>query len=193
MKKFLSENRKTIVKLLLNRFGAIVFALMLSLATITLNGNAIFVAGSIVSILFFCYLIYLVIWERGASDRIRADGGRIEACPHLGLRLGIAAAFPGILLALLIVIGVIFGRVSGIPFFADIAGVCEIIARVWHAMYIGIIQTVTPAETTAWGAVLYSLLYFAVIIPEVFVTWLAYYLGYNGKLMSHVYKKGKKD
>ena len=194
MLKFFKENKQTIIKLLVNRFGAIVFALMAVLLVATSDSVGAYLALSGVSVLFFCYLIYLVMWERGASDRIKVDGGRLEACPHMGLKLGLAAAAPGIVFSVLLTVSASLGAM-GISAFTSAESVLDGIMIIWYAMYNGFINTLTPAAAATPGAAdaLCTLYYFVALIPEVFVTWAAYYLGYHGKLMSHAYKKGKKD
>lgn len=194
MKNFYKANRKAFSKLLANRIGAIIFSLMIVLLIVNSQNPLIDIGVSLISILFFCYLIYLSIWEFGASDRIRVDGGRLESCPHNGLKIGLISAIPGFVFAFLVFIGTAL-EALGVSFFGGVASVGEVAARIWQAMYIPIIQVVTPAKEviTAGERVLCSLLYFAVIIPEVLAVWAAYYLGYQGKLMSRFYKKGDKE
>lgn len=193
MKNFFKENGKTVISLFLNQFGAIVFALMLSLAIVHVENKAIITLCCMLAIGFYLYLIYLLMWERGAKDRLRVDGRRLEPCQHKGLKIGLAAAAPSVLFLILFCIFIGIFAASKSEVFLNLSGVFRIIVMILEAMYLPILQMLVPGTDTAVEIVLNVLLMLVFHAPAVFVTWLSYYFGYHGKFMSRAYKAPKKD
>lgn len=193
MKEFFKENRKTVMSLLLNRFGAIVFALMLSLAIVHVENKIIITLCCILAILFYLYLIYLLMWERGAKDRLKVDGKRLEPCQHKGFMIGVAAAVPSLAVIILGLLFVGIYAVSRVEGILSVAEALRMIAMLLEAMYLPILQIVVPNPATAGAAAIFMSLLLVFNIPGIAITWLSYYLGYHGKLMSRVYKVPKKD
>ena len=106
MKDFWRENGGIIGKLLLYQFGMTFFGIMLFSAAMAAQSQRIWlmVFASGFSTLFYLYLIYSVLWERGGQDRIRVDGGRAKREPLKGLWIILAANIPNIVIALLILV-----------------------------------------------------------------------------------------
>lgn len=194
LKEFLKENKKTILSLFVNQFGAIVFALMLSLAIVHVTNKLVITLCCILAIFFYLYLVYLLMWERGAKDRIRVDGRRLEPCPHKGLKIGLAAAFPMVLLLALFALAIGIYGLTASDLFLNVSGALRMIVMLLESMYLPILQMVVPGTPeTAVEIIINIVLLLVFNIPAVVATWLSYYLGYHGKLMSRAYKNPKRD
>ncbi len=173
MREFWSENGKIVTKLILNQFGAAVMGLMITAAAASNPTLKLF--ASLFAICFYLVLLYMVVWEKGGQDRIRVDGGRAAYQPLTGLKISLLANIPNILFAVLIIIGYIFGRKDG-PFAMEWAGnlyfVCNMLGRLWHGMYIGLIQTFSPNNPIG---------HLLVVLPALFVCTAGYWLGLKNR------------
>lgn len=169
MREFWNDNQKTIVRLILNQFGATVMGLLVTAAAH--SNDMLMLFASLFSTVFYLVLLYCVIWERGGQERIRIDGGRAAWKPLNGLYMGLIANIPNFVLAILIFIGKIFGSLEG-PFGYEWAGnmyaIANVVTRLWNGMYIGIIQTYSPYN---------PIIHFLDILPALAVCTLGYYLG----------------
>ncbi len=170
MKAFLKDQSYNIVKLFLNQIALTVFGTVLALST---SQNAsLLLASSLFSILFFLALNYTFCWEIGAKDKIRVDSGRIKSMPSKGFFIALGANIPNLILALLNLLGIVINTEGS----QSMSVVCNAILRLINGMYLG---TVSLLEKTvaSHGISIGSWIFFAVIIPSLFVGWLAYYLG----------------
>ena len=169
MREFWNDNRQTIVRLILNQFGAAVMGLLITAAAA--SNEKLMLGASVFSTIFYLVLLYCVIWERGGKERIRIDGGRAAWKPLYGLYMGLLANIPNFLLAVLVLIGKIFGSIDG-PFGYEWAGnlyaIVNVITRLWNAMYLGLIQTYSPYN---------PIVHFLDILPALVVCALGYYFG----------------
>lgn len=168
---YIKNNFYTIVKLILNQFGAALMALMVSLGLSTVDSNALVLASGIFTMLFYVYLQYSVMWYLGARDIIRVEGRRMEYRPLTGLMMGLVANIPNIILAVFIVIGYIFGSESG-AFGYEWAGslyvVSKGIAVVWESMYNGFVQLYSPHN---------PIIYIIILFPSLIATTVGYFFG----------------
>ena len=99
---WLKTNSYMIVKMLLNQFGVMLLGIIL-VNILTAKTPALRIFASLYATLFFMYLLYVMTWEAGAKDRIRADAGYIRLDRLTGLKLSLCANIPNFLLALLMV------------------------------------------------------------------------------------------
>ena len=83
MREFWNDNRQTVVRLILNQFGATVMGLLVTAAAH--SNDTLMLCASLFSTVFYLVLLYCVIWERGGKERIRIDGGRAAWKPLYGL------------------------------------------------------------------------------------------------------------
>ena len=84
--------------------------------------------------------------------------------------LGIAASAPNLLLGVLTALFTVLFQMTNAPW-ADLgSGICAIVARLWQAMYMGILQSIAPAGK-------YILL--LIPIPAILVCFGAYRLGFE--------------
>ena len=179
MREFWNDNRQTIVRLILNQFGAAVMGLLVTAAAA--SNEKLMLGASVFSTIFYLVLLYCVIWERGGKERIRIDGGRAAWRPLYGLYMSLLANIPNFVLAVLIFIGKIFGSIDG-PFGYEWAGnlyaIVNVVTRLWNAMYLGLIQTYSPNN---------PVIHFLDILPALFVCTLGYYLGLKNKRIFSIF------
>lgn len=173
MREFWTENGKIVTKLILNQFGAAVMGLMITAAAASNEKLKLF--ASLFSICFYLVLLYMVVWEKGGQDRIRFDGGRAAWKPFTGLKMSLLHNIPNILFAVLIIIGYIFGKKGGMfemEWAGNMYGIFNAIGRLWHGMYIGLIQTFSPNNPIA---------FLLVILPSLFTCTFGYYMGLKNR------------
>lgn len=146
--KFFKENLESIIKLFINQIGISIFSLFLYTAASAIqseNGLSLIVKilVSVFSILFYFVLLYTVVWEIGAKDKIRIDGGRLEKQASKGFLMGLYANIPNFVLTgiALIMIAVYLG--TGIEGFYTVFGALNAIFRLLISMYLGAIQGIT--------------------------------------------------
>lgn len=179
MREFWNDNGKTVTKLILNQFGAAVMGLMITASAATNPTLKLF--ASVFAICFYLVLQYMVIWEKGGQERIRVDGGRAKWQPLNGLKMGLLANIPNILFAVLICIGYIFGKKGGLfemEWAGNMYAIFNAIGRIWHGMYIGVIQTFAPYNPIA---------HLLVILPSLFICTLGYYLGLRNRRIFSIF------
>ena len=98
--RFFKENSESIIRLLVNQRGITIFSFFLytALGSMQKDGETsplIFkVLISVFCVLFYFVLIYTVVWEIGAKDKIRIDAGRAEKRIFKGMLLGMYANIP---------------------------------------------------------------------------------------------------
>ena len=148
--------------------------------------SALGIFVSIFSICFYLVLIYYVVWEIGAKDKIRIEGGRAEPCKHKGLVMGLFANVPNSVLGLITLFFLMIYLASGSPVARSVFLIFNLITRFHASMYLGIISAVVPTGLSA-GAVDYieilveTILFVVIPIVSVAVTHLAYHLGSKEK------------
>ena len=142
---------------------------------------------SLFATFFYLFLLYSAAWEEGGKERIRIDGGRADMKPLRGLWVALIANIPNFILAVIILIGTLFGSLSG-PFgwtwAGNLAGTAKVIANFWEGMYIGLVRTYSPYNPIA---------YVLIPLPAVAVSAAAYYLGVNNRRLLGAKAKSKKQ
>ena len=159
-----------------NQFAISIFGVSLTFATTSAHGESqgfdtLTVVVSILSVLFYLFLIYTLSWEIGAKDKISVDVGKKPYRPYLGVLLSLAANIPNLLLALLYAIATL-AKSSSMTF------VVRLIATILQGMYFGIITSVSlplggeyVQLNSLWPT------FFLMAIPAMLTSWLAYFLG----------------
>lgn len=182
MKEFWSENSKIITRFLLNQFGATFLGIMMIAAASAAKSQKawLMLFASCFAALFYVFLIYNVIWERGGKDRIRVDGGRAVPKPLTGLWISLAANIPNFILALIVLISDPFKSTQAW------AGTMNVIGRalclLWEGMYAGVVSYFSPHNP------IIHLLY---IFPAIIVSTVGYILGFNNMRLFSVFELKK--
>lgn len=190
MKQFLKDNIYQSVKMLVNQVAMTMFALML-IFSVTVWGDrsdagtslnsGLEVGVSVLSIVFYLYLLYYMCYELGQKDGIRIESGRMHPIPWKGFMISLIANIPNLLLGLLELVGKI--AIKGPSLFMDVSiletapspawaanlfSTCHTLARFGQGMYIGV------------GKVLFKNVGFfdlLIPIPAILVCGCAYLLG----------------
>ena len=196
--KLFKENSYDIIRLYVNQIGITIFSMALYTAVGAIQDTStrmtIKIIMSVFATLFYLSLIYNCVWEYGAKDRIRVDGGKAEKYDYKGLFMGLFANFPNFILSGLSIIYVSVVLLGGAEVFESLFALTYMILRFHTAMYLGIIQGVTPNEITDVpnypDCLVESILFFVLPFLSVGVSHLAYTLGYKEiKIFSKSNKK----
>lgn len=187
--RLVKENLYEIIKLYINQIGILIFSAFLYSAISNVNeeplATNLLTAVSVFAILFYFVLIYYVVWEIGAKDKIRIDGGRYDAPKAKGFLMGLFANVLNIVLASITLLFLII-YASGGTGVTDVLGVFDMIMRFHGSMYMGLIRGITPAEVVEEGinvsdCIAETTLFLIIPLISCAVTHLAYYLGRRDK------------
>lgn len=167
MKEFLRKYSYDSVKILVDQVALALFGL--AMATATGKTKWLQWTTGVFSVLFYLVLVYIMVWQIGAKDRISADYGRIARRPWLGACIGTLASIPNIILFVFISLG------RFIPALSSIGDVCKVTALLFEGMYTGLLTIRigdAPLNTQWWA-------YFVIILPLIFTTFISYLAGFN--------------
>lgn len=177
MIRYFKDNLSTISKLFINHVGMTIFGLIVLITSRLLSdkiGNSVvfYIMGAITLLMYFS-LLYTAMWERGAKDKIKVDGGRMKYSAFHGLYMYLIANVIAIFLAVMTIFFAFFANDpdSGIYGVYD---VFRLMTHFWGSMYL-------PVTSIAMSSpVVHSLLYFAIIMPGAIVSFVSYILGVKG-------------
>lgn len=188
--KIFKENSYDIVRLYVNQLGIMIFSMLLYTAVGSFENaalsNALSVFVSVFSTCFYLVLVYYAVWEIGAKDKIRIDGGRLERCNSKGLVMCLFANVPNFLLGILTVILLSLFLLTGNDGIYAAFLIFNTVMRFHASMFLGFITAIVPAGLSA-GAIDYveflieAILFTVFPIVSVAVTHLAYQLGLREK------------
>lgn len=187
--RLLKENFYDIVRLYVNQIGIMIFSTFLYTAVGFVEeeplGTNLVTAVSVFAILFYFVLIYYVVWEQGAKDKIRIDGGRYDAPRAKGFLLGVFANVPNFVLAGFTFLFLIIYN-AGQTGVADVLGVFDMIMRFHGSMYMGLIRGITPSEIVEGGinvadCMVETALFIVLPMISTAISHLAYSLGRRDK------------
>lgn len=200
--KILKEHFYDIVRLYINQVGVTIFSMFLYLAIGEIDDESLFmtlrIAVSVLSILFYIVLIYNVVWELGAKDKIRIDSRRYDPKPYKGIVIALFANLPNLLLGTLSAVFCSVFLASGAEWAKTAFGIVFLITKFHAPMFMGIIQGVTPAnpslgsDPAIFTDALFESIWFIVLpLVIVLITEGAYLLGSHEKRIFGFL--GKKD
>ena len=186
--KIFKENSYDIVRLYVNQLGIMIFSMLLNISVGVLKNESLAstlsVIVSVFSIGFYLTLIYYVIWEIGAKDKIRVDGGRAEPCKSKGLVMSLFANVPNLVLGLLTIISLSIFMVGGNEVVYSVFLIVNLLMR-WHAsMFLGVIGVIAPLGESVGTDINYivqAILFTVLPLISVLVTHLGYTLGFKEK------------
>ena len=194
MKDFWKENGAYIGKMTLNQFGATFFGVMLVLAASAAQSQRTWLTifASAFATIFYLFLVYTVLWEKGGQDRIRVDSGRQKREPFKGLLIAVCANIPNILLGVLdIGSRLVMNPEDPDRLAGKINSIVRAIVLLWEGMYAGFVSyahTVIPNHPY-----LLSLTRLLIVIPALLVGALAYWLGLNNKRLMQPFELKQPD
>lgn len=176
MKDFFHKYSYSMIKMLLTQIVISIFGLMLSMATVSAS-SAIAIAVSVFAILFYLFLIYTLVWEIGAKDKISVDVGKKQYKRFTGLWMGLVANIPNIVLAVILAVSQPFVAKSAEGQELNGLGIVSVIANVLQGMYFGAISAIKLPTGKFLSDMWWT--YFLIIVPAVVISFLAYYLGHR--------------
>lgn len=192
MKRFFTDNGAAVKKLFLNQFGAVVFGLMIVMLTVMTDQPVVAWLTAFVSVFFYLYLVFLTIWEKGASDVLRVQGGRLSERPDEGMKIGLFVSIPTFVFAFacfICVLLALFTSASNSTLVGSIASVSSSVTRILSAPYISLFNVLLPDYGN--HPVYAGIFWLCTPAPAVLVTWAGYRVGYSGKFVPPSYRQKK--
>ena len=183
MIKYIKENLESIGKLFINHIGMMVFGLVVLIASKMISDVLFYVMG-VVAVLMYFSLIYTAMWERGAKDRLKIEGGRLKPNLFNGLWFYFIANFIAVFSSLISLLFSFF-LTQDSSFVNGVYGVFRIITHYYNSMYIPI-TSIDVANVS-----LHSFIYVAVILPGAVVSFISYVLGVKG--FKCIFPESKRD
>ena len=191
---FFKDNSYTIVKMMLYQFGMTLMGMITALAAVSSKNNALLLLVSLYSSILYLALLYMMTWDLGGKDHIRADAGIVKADRYAGLKLSLWANLPNFLVTLFIGIGYLFGEVLGAaPWAQTMFGIAHTFGLVAQSMYYGIIELLIPSATTVATSGAYLVAYALTPLPAIAICTFGYLMGYHDRrLFGFMGKKNSK-
>ena len=173
------NNSYTIAKMMIYQFGVAVLGIILTFATI--ERDSLMLMVSVYTVAFYILLLYTMMWEIGAKERIRADAGIVRFNRFDGLKLSLCANIPNFLILLLYFIGFLFGVLLAEQAWAQgMVAVMHTVGIIWESMYTGIIRSLVPDTASALSG-WYVLAYALTPLPAIFASCFGYLMGSHNK------------
>lgn len=186
---FFKNNMDAISKLFVYHIAMCIFGLVVSIALEMLatqikgeEGEWLSIAtwiGGVFATLIYLGLIYVCMWEKGASDKIKIDGGRQKKNTPKGILIWLVASSIDIFILLNIAV------LSFIPGAENTHGLITLAGLYYNAMYYPILWLFSKFEITA--------LYLIVLIPGALVAFLSYLSGVKGHRCIFPEPKGERN
>ncbi len=186
MKEFFNKYSYSIVKMFVNQIAISIFGLMLSMATTNAQSSLLSIIVSVFAILFYLFLLYTLVWEIGAKDKIAVDVGKKQYKAMTGLWMSLIANIPNLLFAIIFAVSQPFINNAGV---AKFSGVISFISNVLQGMYFGTISSISFPSGRLLSQMWWA--YFVIIIPALVTSFLAYFLGHKNFRFLSVFS-GKK-
>ena len=185
------RNEGAVVRKLLGyQFACAIVGSMLSTASMSVKWlNCL---TSILAVLLYCYFIYTAVWDSAAKDRLKVEGGRKSKVMSLGFKIALCANLTNIILGVLAIILCAIGTFTQTVWSGSAGTIVVFIARLWQAMYNGIITFVIPVGLTGWEFVISNLVYLVISVPAILVGYIAYSMGYRNIRLIKEAKKTEK-
>jgi hypothetical protein len=184
MKNFFEDTLEVIIKMLVTQLGMTMFGVMITMAAVSFErtsesaNNVLSLVASVFSVFMYMFLLYIHVWNKGARDRIKIDGGRMKENKLKGLYMSLVANSLNLFLGLVMVATYYFCDFTTNPnsMVCQIFGTANDIARIIQGMFIGIVNYISPnAESTT------PFLFLLITVPALFISSLGYYLGTKNK------------
>lgn len=186
---FFKNNMDAISKLFVYHIAMCIFGLVVSIALEMLatqirdtESEWLSVAtwiGGVFAMLIYLGLTYVCMWEKGASDKIKIDGGRQKKNIGKGILIWLVASSIDIFILLNIAV------LSFIPGAENTHGLITLAGLYYNAMYYPLLWLFSKFEITA--------LYLIVLIPGALTAFLSYLSGVKGQKCIFPEPKGERN
>ena len=150
------------------------FGSVLAMATAAAGNKTLTLIVSIFSILFYLYLLYTLVWEVGATDRIAVDTGKRAYRAHTGLVMALVANIPNFIIA--IVYTIPYSSMATVEWAGNMAAIARVSSIITEGMYLGVVTAVKVAGQSLQH---YWWTYFLMALPAVITAWAGYVLGHK--------------
>lgn len=183
--KHIKSNSYEIVRLVINQVGISIFALVLYISMNIAGesseelGFSLNLIASVFSILFYWALLYSVVWEIGAKDRIKIDSGKNENFPLKGALLSLVANVVNLVFAAVIIVGELVRVFAGSDAMNGIVALLIVAVRFTSAMFLRTVNAVCLPFGDEINILAQGVAYLIFFILTVGVCQLAYTLGMN--------------
>lgn len=171
MWKFIKEYSYDAVKMLVTQCAISIFGLVLVLACGLAENYTLRTICSVGAILFYMFLIYTMVWEMGAKDKISVEYGHKKAMPLKGLYISLMANVINFILAIGILLGLCLSDVS---FFSTLGGICKSIDIFIQGMFSGVLAIQVKPELPLNSL---AFVYFLTPLPAMLSSLLGYWFG----------------
>lgn len=169
---YIKENKSLISKLVVNHIAMSVFGLIMAIVTRFLadrnggNKTLYYIVG-VLAILLYAVILYVNLWELGASDKIKVDGNRMKLNLFNGLLISLFANIPTI----------IFGIFATINCYVEnnITGYLAALSPLYNGMY----TMLTDTKGLALGTYFPPIFIF-LCVPALIISFVSYILGVKG-------------
>ena len=178
MNSYYGKNSSLLSKLFIHQFGLAVFGVLLYSAAAVSGNKALTVGFSIFSAAFYLFLLYVLMWESGASDKIRIDGGRMKKDGFKGLKVTLLANIPNYFFAVISSVAYLCidksildasGNFTTPVWALNIYAIAQTVGFYINSMYAGIADSLGVATAPLW--------LFVLTVPSLAVCGLGYWLG----------------
>ena len=193
MKRFFEDGLDVIIKMAVTQLGMTMFGIMVTAATVIVpqfankERNVLSLIASIAATAMYLFLIYIHIWDKGAKDKIKIDGGRMQKQDLKGLYFSLVANALNILLGIVALSTYYFCDFVNSPnsMVCQIFGTSNDIARIIQGMYVGLLNYISPN-----AAEIPPIMFLVITLPALLTSALGYYLGsHNVKITNLLFKK----
>jgi hypothetical protein len=168
IKEFFNEYGKIVSKILINHIAMTVFGIIVLISTS--KSKALFHASGVLAILMYMFLLYMIMWELGAQNKVRVEAGRIKNDKLLGLKISLVANSAFILISLVEMVLWFFATPDAVTGVNNACGILKIIMNYIYGMYLSI-SSLAPN----FGA-----MHLLLAIPSILCCTFSYLAGLSG-------------
>ena len=174
--------------MLVDQLAISIFGLVLALAALAASNGTLSAVVSVFAILFYLFLIYTMLWEVGAKDRISVDVGKKQYRPHTGVLVALVANIPNFVVALLYALGSPFMATQ--KWAGSMNAVLMTISALTEGMYRGLLSVIMIKDAEMYK---FWWSYFLILLPSLITAWVAYFAGFkNFRLVAYDFNKNAK-
>ena len=169
---YIKENKSLISKLIVNHIAMSIFGLIMAIVTRFLanrnggNKTLYYIVG-VLAILLYAIVLYVNLWEKGASDKLKVDGNRMKLSMWNGLLISLFANIPT----------AIFGIFATINCYVEsnITGYLAALSPLYNGMY----TIFTDTKGLGLGEHFPPVFIF-LCVPALIISTISYILGVKG-------------
>ena len=179
MKEFFHRYGYSTVKMFLYQFAISMFGSTLAMATTSSKNATMTIIVSICAVLFYLFLLYVLIWEVGAQDKISVDVGKKEYKPMTGFIMALIANAFNFIIAIIFTVGYP-SLARGGEWGSNLCAVMKVFLFIFEGMYLGLLTAIRiPVSgvmqqlNNLWWP------YFLIPLPAILTAGIAYYLGHK--------------